>query len=94
MQQGSLIDLQPDFDGATYDRAQDHARLTNQLALVRDYMLRHGEWRTLREIHAATGAPEASISARLRDLRHLKHGAFTMESRRRSKGLWEYRVTR
>jgi hypothetical protein len=65
MQQGSLIDLQPDFDGATYDRAQDHARLTNQLALVRDYMLRHGEWRTLREIHAATGAPEASISARL-----------------------------
>jgi hypothetical protein len=92
--QPSLLDTTPDFDGVTYDRAQDHARLTNQLALVRDYMLRHGEWRTLREIHAATGVEMPSASARLRDLRKSKFGAYAVERERVSKGLYRYRVTR
>lgn len=48
----------------------DKKRLGRQAIKVRDYMAAHaGEWLTLRMISAATGAPEASASARFRDLR-------------------------
>ena len=75
--------------------AADAARLGAQMARVRDLM-RDARWRTLREIAAATGDPEASVSARLRDLRKRRHGAHCVESRRRAgaeaRGVWEYRV--
>lgn len=81
--------------GATFDATLDAARLGAQMARVRDLMA-DGRWRTLREIAQATGAPEASVSARLRDLRKERHGSHVVEARRRkgaeSKGLWEYRV--
>lgn len=49
--------------------APDRKRLGKQLIKVRDFLLSHsGEWLTLRQISDATGAPEASASARLRDL--------------------------
>ena len=52
--------------------ATDRKRLGRQLIKVRDYLLAHsGEWLTLRQISDATGAPEASASARLRDLARL-----------------------
>jgi hypothetical protein len=51
-----------------------------------------GGWWTLPQLAAATGYPEASISARIRDLRKPKFGGHTVERRHVSKGLWEYRL--
>jgi hypothetical protein len=56
-----------DHDGATFDRKLDGKRLNEQTRRVFERM-KDGTWRTLREIAAATGDPEASVSARLRDL--------------------------
>lgn len=92
--QPSLLDLRPRFDGETFDPALDADRLTRQLDTVRRLMA-DGVWRTLAEIHAASGVPEASASARLRDLRKARHGAYTVLRRRRdmpTRGIWEYRV--
>lgn len=82
-----------DFDGDTYDRARDHARLEGQLRRVFELM-RDGRWRTLAQIAAATTSPEGSVSARLRDLRKPKFGAFRVDRRRRSgrAGQCEYRL--
>ena len=82
----------PDHDGATYDRALDKKRLNAQTRRVYDLM-RDGEWRTLRALSARTGDPEASVSARLRDLRKAKFGGFTVDRRRAADGgTFEYRL--
>ncbi len=90
----------PRFDGATFDSALDAQRLTTQLNRVQAFMLK-GEWHTLSEIAAAVSYPpyeratEASVSARLRDLRKERFGSFKVERRRRGApraGLFEYRV--
>lgn len=89
-------DARPDHDGATFDRGLDLDRLNAQTRRVYDLM-RDGTWRTLREIAAATGDPEASVSARLRDLRKAAFGGFTVERRRRGEpkaGIWEYRLSK
>jgi hypothetical protein len=94
--QPSLFDPTPppDFGGATYEPDHDRGRLARQLGRVKALML-DGQWRTLREIAAATGDPEASASARLRDMRKVRFGAYTLERRRRDeavRGIFEYRV--
>lgn len=85
----------PDFDGGTYRRPFDHTRLAGQLRRVYDAMA-DGEWRTLAALSEAVGAPEASVSARLRDLRKAQFGRLHVEHRRRggveSSGTWEYRI--
>ena len=70
------------FDGETYDHAKDSPRLTTQYRAVFALML-DGGWRTLREISSSTGFPEASISARLRDMRKKRFGEHTVKHRRR-----------
>lgn len=50
------------------------------------------KWRTLGEVAKETGAPEASISARLRDLRKEKFGGYLVERKYHGDGLWAYRV--
>ena len=89
--------LLPNFDGRTYCRRHDHHRLSGQLRKVRDFMTDR-DWHTLAEICAAVGVEsQASVSARLRDLRKTKFGGYTVERRRRgeaSAGLFEYRVSR
>lgn len=98
-EQPSLLDWQPppsDRHGASYDHAADFARLNRQQQAVYEAM-KHGAWMTLREISDATGAPEASVSARIRDFRkpEMSHLALTVESQRRDdvrRGLWEYRL--
>lgn len=80
----------PLFDGPSVT-ALDAARLGRQLEAVRSLML-DGRWRSLAEIAEATGSPEASVSARLRDLRKPRNGAFSVDRRRRTAGQWEYRV--
>jgi hypothetical protein len=82
----------PLFDGATIDHERDTERLTKQLDSVRDLML-CGKWRTLGYIAAWVGAPESSVSARLRDLRKAKFGGYTVERRYVRRGLFEYLVT-
>jgi hypothetical protein len=79
------------FDGETHDPRLDHDRLKKQIGRVWSAMS-DGGWRTLSEIAAVTGDPEASISARLRDLRKPRFGDYKMESRRRTDALWEYRI--
>ena len=58
--------------------------------------MQDGQWRTLREISDATRAPEASASARLRDIRRAgKDGGWTVEVRLRNgvRGHFEYKVS-
>jgi hypothetical protein len=85
------------FDGVTYDREQDGPRLLSQRDRVL-WVYCDGRWHTLFEAQdqireefevedSLTG-----ISARVRDFRKEKFGGFTVESRRRTKGTWEYRI--
>jgi DNA-binding Lrp family transcriptional regulator len=80
------------FGGDTYEPDRDRERLARQLRAVR-VLMADGSGRTLREVSAAVGAPEASVSARLRDLRKARFGAYTVERRHVERGLFEYRVT-
>ena len=79
---------QKNFPGETFDRERDGARLAAQEGRVYDLM-KDGQFRGLREIAAITGDPEASVSARLRGLRHDGH---TVERKYISRGLWHYRM--
>jgi hypothetical protein len=82
------------INGPTME-AVDHGRIAKQRAKVYALML-DGQWRTLSEIAAITGYPEASISARLRDFRKARYGAHTVDRARRAdpaSGWWEYRLT-
>ncbi len=82
------------FDGRAYDPKYDKERLTNQIRKIY-YFMSDGSWRTLGEISAATGAPEASASAGLRDFRKERFGSQTVNKRRRGDpccGLWEYQL--
>lgn len=80
-----------DRAGITFDRARDGKRLNAQSADV-FALMRDGQWRTLREISDLTGHPEASVSARLRDLRKPELGGFTVDREFVRRGLWRYRV--
>lgn len=96
MMQPSLLDWTPpailgDRDGETYNAARDRKRLNGQAQNVYRLM-QDGQWRTLAEIAAATDHPEASVSARLRDLRKPKLGGFKVERRHLEGGVWQYRV--
>lgn len=82
------------FDGPEYKPPLDRARLSHQHVRIRELML-DGVWRTLGEIAAHTGDPEASVSAQLRHLKKERFGSFILDKRRRgveTNGLYEYRV--
>lgn len=84
------------FDGPHLSHSDD-VRLGRCLAAVRDIMA-DGQWRTFDEIQALLHrreivASEAGVSARLRDLRKPKFGGMAVEKRRRTEGVWEYRLT-
>lgn len=81
----------PRFDGATYDHARDHERLGKQMQAVYE-VLRDGGWHTLSELSERTGYPEASISARMRDLRKAKFGGHRIERDYVANGLFRYRM--
>lgn len=96
MMQPSLLDWTPpvvfgDRDGSSFSRGRDLSRLNAQMADVYRYMS-HGEWRTLADIATNTGHPEASVSARLRDLRKDKFGGFNVERRYIACGQYQYRL--
>lgn len=95
----------PTFDGTTYDPAQDRPRLGRQLAATLTVLQRydrHQQWLTLFELARLVAdelcvrtVPEASVSARLRDLRKPRNGGWQVHRRRRvwhGAGTWEYRL--
>jgi len=79
------------FNGSDYDPVRDDVRLTGQLLRVWNAM-EDGAWRTLDQIAAATGDPQASISAQLRHLRKPRFGGHEVEKRHLGNGLFQYRV--
>jgi hypothetical protein len=79
-------------DGVTFDREADSARLGRLMAAV-ERAMGNRQWWTLAGLSRATGGPEASVSARIRDLRKPRFGGHTVERRRCANGLWEYRLT-
>jgi hypothetical protein len=82
------------FDGETYEPEHDQVRLSGQTRRVFGAM-RDGQWRTLGEIESITGDPQASVSARLRDLRKDRFGGHEVNRRRRGaaeRGLFEYQL--
>jgi hypothetical protein len=88
------------FGGKTFDEGQDGTRLRRQLNAVRVVMF-DGQWRTLKQLSKEVAArdvtaPEASVSARLRDLRKKQFGGFIVERQRipNGNGLHRYRVPR
>lgn len=83
-----------DFNGPAYEPEWDRERLTGQIKRIYGLMTDH-QWRTLREISAATHDPPASISAQLRHLRKQRFGSHTINRRRRGDehaGLFEYQL--
>ena len=93
MTQPDLFTHAPRFDGSDYQVERDTERLSRQMDDIRTLMV-DGRWRTLGDIGALTGHPEASISAQLRHLRKPRFGAWTVEKRYVANGLYAYRVTR
>lgn len=90
----------PLFDGRTYLPERDGKRLKSQLEAVR-HVMSDGRWRTYADIHRELSllgirATETSISARMRDLRKPKFGAYEVQSQciDRDSGLWAYRMGR
>lgn len=75
--------------GDTFDSERDGKRLGEQCRKVFDAM-KDSRWHTLAEISELTGAPEASASARLRDLR--RYG-FKVEREYVERGLHKYRMS-
>ena len=93
--QRNLFDAAPavlaDFDGETYEEEEDQVRLTGQL--LRTWSaLQGGEWFTLRELSDEVVGSEASVSARLRDLRKKKFGSHVIDRERVEGGLFRYRL--
>ena len=80
------------FDGQTYDTKQDKRRLENQLFRVY-FLMKSGKWWTLSGLQRFVGGSEAGISARIRVLRKKRFGAFTIDRRRKTAGVWEYRLS-
>ena len=80
-----------DRDGATFIQAFDRDRLNKQCQAVYDCVIDHN-WHTLRGLSTKTGYPEASVSARLRDLRKVKFGGFEVIRKRTVGGLHFYKL--
>ena len=80
-----------DFDGETFRQDRDGQRLFRQLEAVKALMA-DGRWRSYTEIAQALDIPQASASARVRDLRKVKFGAYLVEKRYDGDGLWRFRV--
>ena len=85
------VPMNAHHDGETYEMEFDKVRLNAQQQRVFDVM-KDSRWHTLVQVSRRTGDPEASVSARLRDLRKPKFGGYQIERRRTESGLHEYRM--
>lgn len=91
-QLGLVLPERCDFGGSTYSEARDHERLRGLLLRVYT-QLADGQWHTLRELAEKCGGSEASVSARIRDLRKQAHGSHKVEHEFVERGLWRYRLS-
>lgn len=67
--------------GGSYDRSMDFDRLNTQAADVWRVLAKDSRrWHTLASLSRATGHPEASVSARLRDFRKPEFGGHEIET--------------
>lgn len=78
-------------DGSTYVHQRDGQRLAAQHNRVLAF-LRDGKDHTLAEISAYARCPEASASARIRDLRKPRFGSYRIERAYVERGLFTYRL--
>lgn len=78
-------------EGGTFDHARDTDRLNRQARAVFNVM-KDGKWRTLKTIALLTNEPEASVSARLRDLRKPRFGGHVVDRSYVADGIWQYRL--
>lgn len=75
------------FDGPGLDPTDDDPRLLKQIERVYKVMFKNQDvWLSLSDIAKLTGAPEASVSARLRDLRKPWWGGHEVQERRKKAG--------
>lgn len=79
------------FQGTTFSEDLDGERLRTQLFRV-VALMEDGQWRTLKQVAFAVDGSEASVSARLRDLRKPQFGNHKVEKMRVADGLWVYRL--
>jgi hypothetical protein len=79
------------FDGETFEPVRDGSRLGRQLLCVRSRLI-DGQWHTLAELSETCEASEASVSARIRDLRKRRFGSHEIEHEYVTRGLWRYRM--
>lgn len=79
------------FDGVDYQPELDFVRLTGQMEKIYNLM-QDGNWRTLRQIATITEAPEASVSAQLRNFRKTRFGAHKVNRIRIENGLYAYQL--
>lgn len=63
----------------------------HQIDLVLAYV-QDGRWHTIPQIAEHIRCPEASVSARLRDLRKAKYGGYTVNRKYVAQGLFAYQV--
>ena len=75
-----------EFDGKHYEGKTDKERLARQIKGVHDH-ISSGAWKTVEEISMATGYPQPSVSAQLRNLRKERFGGLDVQGRYRS-GTW------
>jgi len=86
-----------DFDGGTFDRERDGERLSRQYSACFSLMSDH-KWWTLSKlsdevsIRIGKHASEASVSARIRDMRKEKFGGHVVDRQNVGGGLWVYRL--
>jgi hypothetical protein len=89
--------VEPDYNAFNpsegFVEERDRKRLKTQTGRIFTFMQDH-QWHTLAEISAATGAPEASLSADLRLFRRADWGAYQLDSEHipGTNGLWRYRL--
>ncbi len=81
------------FDGNDYVHSRDSSRLTGQIQRIYN-TIQNGNWFTLGELADLTGAPEASISAQLRNLRKQRFGNHIIEKKHLDNGLYSYRLVK
>lgn len=79
------------FDGVDIIPERDEKRLTLQYLDIFNLM-KDGQHRTLKQIHALTSHPESSISAQLRNLRKPRFGSHTINRQYLGNGLYSYQL--
>lgn len=79
------------YPGSTLHQ-EDQPRLKVLRDRILDYMLSHGDWRTLEQVKAHCGGSLTGVSAKIRDLRKPIFGSWIVENQRLDGGVWVYRV--